>query len=285
MIYHNILLIHESSKSMEKLSRTLEHVGHHVEVVHSAEDALKVIEDTHPEMIIASDDIRQPDVFDLCSTIKSKNGKSPQGSRFLILVRRETLKSRQQAEKSGADAYISEESTLPALVERINNLLKNGESPEASDLSGSIAHSGLIDILQLIEFSAKNGVLSVTSGMRHGEMTFSEGQLVSAKSNEKQKEAAVYEMLSWDEGEFEFHAQTITDAKTRLAPISSLVLEWARVKDEEGRLPDAPPKIEEPQKPDEVAQPLEDETEEEEETHPQNWASRLNAWLGYLREK
>jgi len=292
MIYHSILLVHQDSKPMEKLSRTLEHVGHKVGVVHTAEDALNSFEKEQPTMIIASDDLNQPDVFELCTRVKNRNGAIPNTTRFLVLVKKESNKSRQQAIKCGADEYLTETDTLPALVERINSMLSNGKATDSSDLSGSIAHSGLIDILQLIEFSAKNGVLTVSSGMRQGSMTFCEGQLISADANEKHKEQAVYEMLSWEDGEFVFQTQKVDNSKTRLAPISSLVLEWARVKDESSRSSvSSKPEPQIKAQPEVVKEEFVPETVDDSETDteaeepgPHNWASRLNSWLGYLRE-
>ncbi|MBD3286049.1 DUF4388 domain-containing protein [candidate division WOR-3 bacterium] len=292
MIYHNILLVHKASEQMDKLSRTLSNVGHNIEVTHSARDALQKAKKEKPTVIIASDDLSGPDVFEFCTEIKNKNGSSPYNSRFLILVKRESAKTRDQAIKCGADEYLTATATLPVLVERINAFLKDDTDTAASDLSGSIAHSGLIDILQLIEFSAKNGVLNVSSGMRQGNMTFCEGQLISANTNDKHKEAAVYEMLSWEEGEFIFKTQPVDNTKSRLAPISSLVLEWARVKDESSKSAQPPasePRIETPpevtknEPVPETADESDTETESE-EPGPHNWASRLNSWLGYLRE-
>ena len=284
MTYHNILLVHHNSNPMDKLGRTLEHVGHKIEIVHSGEEALDFFTKEHPMLVIASDDIHNPDVFELCEQMKNSNGATPHGVKFLILSRRETLKSRQLAIKCGADEYLAESATLPSLVERINDFLKNGYTTEASDLSGSIAHTGLIDILQLIEFSAKNGVLSVTSGMRLGRMSFSDGRLVSAQTNDRQKEAAVYEMLSWEEGDFEFHNQPVEE-KTNLAPISSLVLEWARAKDEGLPSPKTAPQIEGTARSHATNSEPQDQEDRDEKPDPENWASSLNAWLGYLREK
>jgi hypothetical protein len=155
-------------------------------------------------------------------------------------------------------------------MERINELLYDEEA--GRDLAGSIAQSGLIDVLQLLEFSAKSGVLNVNSGNREGNMTFSEGRLIDAHAQEKSGEAAVYEMLSWKRGEFSFQAREIANDKPVLASISSLVLEWARASDEGGPTPtQAPPTIEEEAK--------------KKDDKARNWASELNDWLGYLRDK
>ena len=263
MNYRNILLVHRASEPLRRLSRTLENVGHKVKVANSAAEALQLIAEETPQMIIASDDIREPDVYEFCQYIKDLNIN---GTQLMLVVKKAKSKSREKALECGANDYLTESCTLPVLVERVNELLYK-DRDVTKDLTGSLAQSGLIDVLQLLEFSAKSGLLTVKSRDRSGSMIFSEGRLVEACTEESREEAAVYEMLSWERGEFSFEAKEIAGGKPMLASLSSLVLEWARARDEGGPLPITPPEI-----------------YDEKET-VQNWASSLNAWLGYLKEQ
>jgi len=281
MIYRNVLVVHRGRTSLKRLSHTLENVGHKVSVASSAKDAMQALKKTRPHIIIAGDDLKEPDVYEFCRRLKKEPPSDTNGVKVMIVAKRETKKAHEKAIECGADDYVAEPFTLPALLERVNIILSRSAPSAATqqtELSGPIAQSGLIDILQLLEFSAKSGVLTVTAGIRHGTMTFSEGRLIAARMDEKRDEAAVYEMLSWEEGEFKFQTQDIPGENGALASISSLVLEWARTKDEKSRSSaPAPPKEQE-----------EKENHEEIEEvpyDPRNWASELNAWLGYLREK
>lgn len=273
MIYKKLLLVHRGRRSLERLGRTLENVGHQVMVVEDASLALDFLGSENVEMIIASDNLREPDVFEFCRIIRGEDYPLLSKTRFVIISQREMPQSKRKALDAGVDEYVSESYTLPALVDRINVLLSEESRYTAPiDLSGAISQSGLVDVLQLIEFSAKSGVLTVTSGMRRGTMAFSFGQLIKARVGNTHNEAAVYEMLSWREGEFSFQAidkivDELEENPLPLASVSSLVLEWARYKDE-GK-----------GKPREVPQ------EFAETRAPHNWASSLNTWLGYLRDK
>jgi CheY-like chemotaxis protein len=263
MNYRNILLVHRASEPLKRLSRTLENVGHKVKVASSAAEALQLIAEETPQIIIASDDIQEPDVYEFCQHIKDLNIN---GMQLMLVVKKVKIKLKEKATECGADDCVPESCTLPFLVERVNELLYKGRDT-SKDLTGSLTQSGLIDILQLLEFSAKSGILTVKSGDLSGSMIFSEGHLVDACTEENREEAAVYEMLSWGKGEFYFEAKGIAGGKPMLASLSSLVLEWARASDEGDTLPITPP-----------------ETYDEKEM-PQNWASSLNAWLGYLKEQ
>ncbi len=273
MNYRSVLLVHKNSEPITKLSHTLENVGHQVNVASCSADALLVLRNERPDAIIASDDLRNPDVSEFCREIKKLPALN--GVRVMVIAKQKSPGKRKKLLENGADDYVSEPFTLPALLERVNALFF--KDPQASsdayhiELSGSITQSGLVDILQLLEFSAKSGLLTITSGIQHGTMAFSNGRLISARMSEKRNEPAVYEMLSWEEGEFEFQAQEMPNSTNGgIASISSLVLEWARTKDESLAASAISPPVQQ---------------EEEQKPVSQNWASELNAWLGYLRDQ
>lgn len=273
MIYKKILLLYKDRQSLARLSRTLENVGHKVFDVDDTSKAIELLREESAEMVIASDEFRNPDVFELCQLIKEDDNLLHRSTKFLVISSKETPQAKKKANEAKVDELIPEPFTLPILVDRINSLLsaENHQAP-GTELSGSIAQTGLVDILQLIEFSAKNGVLTVSSGMRRGTMTFAMGQLIKARVGKIHDEAAVYEMLSWKEGDFFFQALDMPENEadtgvTPLASVSSLVLEWARFKDEGKGKPTSAPQEYGAKEP------------------ALNLLFSMASWLDYLREK
>lgn len=272
MNYKKILFVHEGRPALDRLSRTMRNVGHTVSVSHDSARALELIEIEHPSIIVTSDDVKDPDVFDLCVKIKQT---AANGTKLMVVARKGTRETHRRSLDSGADDYVTEASTLPTLVARINALLYEKETApgdQAGGLKGTTSQSGLIDILQLIEFSAKSGELTVNQDGQQGTMLFFSGHLVQAWTDDKQDESAVHEMLSWSSGEFSFVAKDIERSETTLTPISTLVLEWAKSHDEGEDLLD-------------TTSPSVDAGKKSEDDESGNWASDLNSWLGYLREK
>lgn len=237
MTFKKILMVHKKNAVLERLGRTLENLGHSIVTAEEGKTALERYAKEHPQAVIASTDIADLGIFELCREIK----RNPtQTTRIMVIAREEDRGVRTRLTEAGADELLSERCTLPVLVEHINELLYSANGTQPKDLAGSIAGSGLIDVLQLIELSAKSGVLHVTTGTRNGAMTLSYGQLLEANTEKSKDEEAVYEMLSWQEGEFSFQTQEVEASKPILASISSLVLEWARTSDEDLGLPEAP---------------------------------------------
>lgn len=262
MTFKKILLVYKSNAVLERLGRTLENLGHSVLVSSNAHAALEIYSKEHPQVVIANSGIKDMSVAQLCREIKRSQTHDV---RILLVANTGDREVEKRLSEAGADALLDERSTLPVLVEHVNELLYSSNGSQQKDLAGSIASSGLIDVLQLIELSAKSGILYVTTGTRNGTMTLSHGQLLEASTDKSKDEEAVYEMLSWQDGEFSFQTQDVESSKPILASISSLVLEWARVSDEGLGLPLASP-----------------QAHEEDESY---LASLLSDWLSYLRSR
>jgi|GEM_PF-2806933 len=364
MNFRHILFACRESKPLSRLGRTLKNVGHIIDEVSTLHEALIFIKKEHPDIIIVSNAFDREYAADFWEELKKERAANPSDLKVMLITADESPEVKKMVTERGVDDFVAETCTLPLMMERINSLMYDDNS--GKELAGSISQSGLIDILQLLEFSAKSGVLTVTSKELKGTMLFAEGRLIEARTDDKQNEAAVYEMLSWEHGEFSFQGKETNRDAPVLASISSLVLEWARVSDEGGKSPtQAPAEFEEkasaptqdkkesdgpsfeqmlaaelsdsispskeadkkekedsenPEASADVAETAHndinhmkeskeeveegeeskkgkevkgevDEVGEEEEVEdapayePRNWASQLNDWLGYLREK
>ena len=139
---------------------------------------------------------------------------------------------------------------LPSLDEDEAELLetvpKRKEPESQRPLSGDLSAMGLADLLQSLAQNHKSGHLTL-AGIQKGELTLREGQLVHATLGDVDGPKALYRMLAWNEGEFEFSPLS-SQSKSGVmkasitGKIETLLMEGFRQHDEyqklKSRLPD-----------------------------------------------
>ena len=98
-------------------------------------------------------------------------------------------------------------------------------------LKGKLEEFEIADVLQLIQFSQKNGCLHL-KGNGEGEIYFQNGLVTHAVCGGAKGERAIEEILRWKSGDFSFELEEITDEHTIDLPIQHIILESARKIDE-----------------------------------------------------
>ncbi|MBW2039726.1 MAG: DUF4388 domain-containing protein [Deltaproteobacteria bacterium] len=94
----------------------------------------------------------------------------------------------------------------------------------AEVFSGNISLFKLIDILRLLTTEGKTGVLSLQRGAEKGEIYLDKGILVHAICKNGVGEEAVFTLLTWMEGSFNFTPNVISDERS-IERDTSLLLE------------------------------------------------------------
>ncbi len=84
----------------------------------------------------------------------------------------------------------------------------------AEVFSGNISLFKLIDILKLLTAESKTGVLRLQRGMEKGEIFLDKGNLVHAICKNGVGEEAVFSLLTWMEGDFDFTPDVISEEKS-----------------------------------------------------------------------
>lgn len=88
------------------------------------------------------------------------------------------------------------------------------DQPQSSKpLVGDLSAMGLSDLLQNLYQNKKTGVLTLTTGTYSGKIFMREGQLLGAQSGEAKGIKAMYRMLTWKTGDFEFQPLSNTDSE------------------------------------------------------------------------
>lgn len=103
------------------------------------------------------------------------------------------------------------------------------------ELWGNLKDFSLPDVIQLVGFGRKTGVLSVEHGGVGTMLYFAEGNVVHAAMGDLEGEEAVYRLFRVDGGEFRFKAEVAPPRQTIFMDPTNLVMEAARLLDESSR--------------------------------------------------
>ena len=113
----------------------------------------------------------------------------------------------------------------------------SGIKNQSSGIRGNIQHLGLPSLFTILEMENKSGVLKVINSQtkERGEILFSNGRLVTAQipGSALQNEEAIYYMLTWSEGDFEFAVLDFALKSNSIkSSVTSILMEGARRLDE-----------------------------------------------------
>jgi DNA-binding response OmpR family regulator len=103
-------------------------------------------------------------------------------------------------------------------------------------LAGTLEQFSAASVLMLLDLERRSGVLIVTAALGRGRIYVRDGRVLRAtvENHPHLKGAmAVYELLTWGEGRFEFHAGPVEGEDQIGSSTSFLLLEGARLQDED----------------------------------------------------
>jgi hypothetical protein len=112
---------------------------------------------------------------------------------------------------------------------------------------GQIEGIGLSSFLQLLEMESKTCTLTVTSsqGKRTGSLYFLEGTMIDAETPDLEGEEAAYEIVSWEDAKIKIVNTLRKEEKKISQPLMNILMEGAKLKDENEEKTEAPLNISE----------------------------------------
>jgi len=117
---------------------------------------------------------------------------------------------------------------MPAREEDLRNLVQK------QGFTGQLDQFQLVDIIQMCSMSRRTGRLRVSHGVESGVIYLKEGNMTHGIAGQLRGEDAVYQIISWDVGQFTFEYGLEPDEQTISLGWEHLVMEGVRRRDESG---------------------------------------------------
>jgi CheY-like chemotaxis protein len=130
---------------------------------------------------------------------------------------------------------------LDEVLSRVEYLCRRMETArqlkgEARPIEGGLEQLPLPDLLQILAVNHRTGRLLLTHGALRGELALAMGMPVNARLGRVEGEKALFRLLGWSEGTFEFHPGPAPERALISRTIEDALMEGMRQNDERARL-------------------------------------------------
>lgn len=235
-----VLIVEDDGLLQRKIRKLLESRGLEIDAASTGVEAIAQCMKQAPDLILSDIEMPKMDGWGLLRMVKARKALSTIPFVFLTSAASET--NRLKGYRQGVDDFISK-STAPAeIIARLDRIMSRVRQPSRDEapswgLGGDLRQMGLPTLLQMLELERKSGVLEVVCDEGAISVRFNYGQPVAAElmPDGLSGREAVYRMMDWQTGRFKFNITDIDDADDIGASVSALLMEHARVHDEENR--------------------------------------------------
>jgi uncharacterized protein (TIGR02266 family) len=208
-----------------------------VSVARNGREALERAREVHPDLILLDVMMPEMDGFEVAAALRADPGTRDVPVIFITM--RGGLEDKVRGLELGAEDYLVKPVQRAELVARVKNVLRRAEalraaSPQASLMRGRLEMMSLPNLIQVLEAERRTGALRLSSEGRRGEIWLTAGQIAFAVEGPRRGEAAIYNLLTWQQGEFELELTpgTVPAEAEVMAPNQSLLMEGMRRLDE-----------------------------------------------------
>jgi CheY-like chemotaxis protein/predicted regulator of Ras-like GTPase activity (Roadblock/LC7/MglB family) len=226
VVAKRILLVDDEPNVVKSCARMLELEGFAVEGVTNGKEALDLYRGEHFDLVLT--DLKMPDVDGL-EVLTAVRRLNPDAA-VVIFTAYGTKESVVEALRLGAREFLEkplDTKTLTATVRRILSQ-ENGAT-----VRGNLRSMSLASIFQINCTERNRARLQIRHDEQEGSVYFADGDIVHAELGSQIAEEAVYEMLSWEDGDFEIEMDVPAPERTVTAGWSGLLLEGMRLLDEQ----------------------------------------------------
>jgi CheY-like chemotaxis protein len=253
-----ILIVDDDPWILRMVSTLLEKRGYGIVTAGDGEEGLMRADQLKPDLIITDVMMPKLDGWALVRALRSRAEFALIPVIFLTALGGE--EDRIRGFRLGADDYLPKPFRFEELELRVANALKKrmqtrqkaeevmapqppplpGKKPVG--IHGQLEQLGLSSLLVMIEMERKSGILRVERPGATGRIFAREGKVIAARldgqaapPNAKKGAEAVYHMLTWAEGRFDFSGVEVDMEDEVKSTTTHLLMEGARLIDEGNR--------------------------------------------------
>jgi DNA-binding response OmpR family regulator len=233
-IFRSVLIADDNALFRSFLGRLLRQHGFRVIEAADGEEALRLAFDHKPWLILT--DLCMPHMsgYELCRHVRNHSLISH--ARLIFLSGWDDYKNRHDGYEAGADEFLPKDTSVRELLIRIHLIMSRFASlggPSRQGMHGAVDLIGMTGLLQTCHLTRLTGVLSVTSGQRAARVQLRNGEVVSAQCGDANGAQAIYDLLGWVRGYFEFVPSEAIEGEPLAESFNLLLLEGCRRLDDE----------------------------------------------------
>jgi len=238
----SLLLVDGDVKSLRVLEVSLKKAGYNVTTAINGLDALEKVQTAQPDLVISDTAMDELDGFEFCQRLKD----NPEWTAipFIFLTGQTSIEYKIKGLELGVEEYLTKPIYIKEILTRIKILLQKTQRVKLEEkrdgrtrFTGHLADMGVVDLIQTIELGRKSGLVHVVDEEdARGTLFFRDGNVFDAELGNLSGEDAVYRMLTWGEGEFEFVFRSVRRKDVIKMSSQGLLMEGMRRLDEWGRL-------------------------------------------------
>ena len=233
----DILVVDDNASIRDLLRHSLEPLGR-VETVGSGSEALARAEKQAPDLVVC--DYRMPGLNGV--ELLAKLERLAPGAALVMMASRADIGGPLAGNRAMAEEFIEkpffiEDATarIKRVVDRVVLGRATREAADSTSVRGTLAQMSVMDLLQTLDIGRKSCVLVLSREGESGEMFFHDGQLAHATLGAVSGEAAVYQMVGWNEGSFRIDFERRDCPRTITHSTQSVLMEALRIFDEAQR--------------------------------------------------
>ncbi len=215
----------------------LEPPGFTVIEAEDGEEGLSQAKARRPWLILSEANLAKLDGFEFCRQVRRHT--LLRHTPLVFISSWDDFSARYHGVTLGADDYFSKGTPSAEILVRLQILLSRyadvrGRRKTDAGLEGGIELIGATGMLQMCHLGRFTGTCTVRSGESWVQVRMREGEVLGARSPLHEGEKAVFELLSWTRGHFEFVADDPGPGEP-MARFDYLLLEGCRLLDEADR--------------------------------------------------
>ncbi len=220
-----VLIVDDEPHVVKSCTRMLQLAGFEAQGVTSGAEAIALYRQSPFDLVLT--DLRMPDMdgLQVLTEIREYN---PDAS-VVIFTAYGTKESVVEALRLGAREFLEKPLDAKQLIATVRRLAEDGNG---TTVRGNLRTMSLPNIIQ-VNCAEHNQVrLRVRRGGHEGSIYFADGNIVHAEMESRTGEEVVYELLSWEDGDFELTMNISPPRQTITTNWSGLLMEGMRRLDE-----------------------------------------------------
>ena len=234
-----ILLADDNPALLDLMRKGMEHLGEVVTARDGAE-AMRKISQLPPDLVVT--DYRMPNVGGAALFEKLRSVEATRQVPLIFVASRKDIEERLQLMAGVVEDYIVKPFFLKDLVSRakkvvdrirLEKLQRGATRPGV--IQGRLEEMSVIDLCQSLEMGQKSCRLTLRSAAKECSLFFQNGQILDASLGTLRGDEAFYQIVLWNEGDFEIDFSMAPARQTTTRSTQGLLMEALRLVDEANR--------------------------------------------------